>query len=56
MTVPPQTFWQGQTISSWSTSSVTQAQQLTSSTNNIQTQKAWTVTIDDTLCEQLLSI
>lgn len=38
MTVPPQTFWQGQTISSWSTSNVTQAQQITSSTNNIQTQ------------------
>jgi len=38
MTVPPQTFWQGQTISSWSTSNVTQTQQLTSSANNIQTQ------------------
>jgi len=38
MTVPPQTFWQGQTISSWSTSNVTQTQQITSSTNNIQTQ------------------
>lgn len=37
-TVPPQTFWQGQTISSWSTNSVTQTQQLTGSTNNIQTQ------------------
>lgn len=38
MTVPPQTFWQGQTISSWSTNNINQTQQLTSSSNNIQTQ------------------
>lgn len=35
MTVPPQTFWQGQTISSWSTNNVTHTQQLTSSANNM---------------------
>jgi len=39
MTVPPQTFWQGQTISSWSTNNVIQTQQqLTSGAHNTQTQ------------------
>lgn len=39
MTVPPQTFWQGQnTSSSWSTNNVTQTQQLTSNTNCTMTQ------------------
>lgn len=48
MTVPPQTFWQGQTISSWSTSNVTQTQQLTTScSNNIQTQTSLVGTKQD---------
>lgn len=47
MTVPSQT-WQGQTISSWSTSNVTQTQQLTtSSSNNIQTQTSLVGTKQD---------
>lgn len=36
MTVPPQTFWQGQTNSNWSTN--IQSQKLLSSVNNTQTQ------------------
>lgn len=38
MTVPPQTSWQRQTTSSWSSSNVTQTQQLTSIANNMQKQ------------------
>lgn len=50
MTVPSQTFWQGQTISSWSTSNVTQTQQLTtSSSNNMQIQTSLVGTKPDIL-------
>lgn len=45
MTVPPQTFWQGQNNSSWSTN--TQTQQLTSSINNTQTQISLVGTLPD---------
>lgn len=45
MTVPPQTFWQGQNNSSWSPN--TQTQQLTSSINNTQTQISLVGTLPD---------
>lgn len=40
MTVPPQTFWQGQTINTWTTNSISQTQQLTNNTNNTPTQSS----------------
>jgi len=54
MTVPSQTFWQGQTISSWSTSNVTQTQQLTSSPNNIQTRTSLVGIKPDILAPNLI--
>lgn len=40
MTVPPQTFWQEQTINTWNTNNISQTQQLTNSANNSLTQSS----------------
>lgn len=54
MTVPPQTFWQGQTINTWTANNISQTQQLTNNANNTPTQSSLVGVKPDSIVPSLI--
>lgn len=54
MAVPPQTFWQEQSISTWSSSNITKSEQLISNTNSEQKQTSLIAAKSDIFAPNLI--